>query len=81
VVVNGVASDPVPFFGPIWVQFGSPFPGNGTFASPYPTLALATNAVPSGGSIFIKSGSSPETITISKPMSLVAIGGLASIGR
>jgi hypothetical protein len=82
VVANGIASDPVTFYGPVWVDFNTPIhPGNGTFATPYYTLALGISAVPTGGTIFIKTGSSTEKPTITKPMTIVAIGGPATVGH
>jgi len=52
-----------------WVQYGLVDPGDGTRARPYNTLARATNAVPPGGTILFKyPGSTPETMTIAKPM-------------
>ncbi len=69
--------------GAVWVDFN--YTGSlqtGSFTNPYPTLAKGTNAVASGGTIFIKTaGSSPETMTISKPMTINAIGGAATIGH
>jgi hypothetical protein len=82
VVANGIASDPVSFFGPVWVDFN--YTGIfqfGTYDLPYSTLALGVSAVASGGTIYIKPGLSHETMTISKPMTLTAVGGAATIGR
>lgn len=83
VVANGNASSPVTFFDPVWVDFNysTNSPQIGTFSNPYSTLAQGTNAVPSGGTISIKAGHSPETMKISKPMKLIAIGGTAIIGQ
>jgi hypothetical protein len=84
-VANGVSSDPVPFpavVGAVWVAFGGADPGIGTYDRPFNTLAGATNAVSAGGSILIKGPSStPETIRISKPMSIYAVNGASTIGR
>lgn len=81
-VANGISSDPVTFYGPVWVDFNSSSSTeDGTYDSPYKTLAAGVNAVPSGGTINIKPGLSHETMTISKPMTLVAIGGAARIGQ
>jgi hypothetical protein len=82
VVANGNASAPVPFYGPVWVDFN--YAGTsqaGTFANPFSTLAKGTNAVASGGTILIKPGSSSENIKISKPMTISAVGGSAKIGH
>lgn len=82
VVANGVASSPVTFYGPVWVDFNtSVHPGNGTYATPYYTLALGISAVPTGGTIFVKPGSSMETPTITKAMSIIAVGGAATVGQ
>ena len=82
-VANGISSDPVKFYGPVWVDFNGPFPLQlGTFDFPYHTLAQATNAVPATGTINIKTaGHIPETMTLSKPMTIVAVGGAVIIGR
>lgn len=82
VIANGIASDPITFYGPVWVQHGLPDPGNGTYANPYNTLALAKGAVPSGGTILFKyPGSTPERPTIATPMMIGAVGGPATIGH
>lgn len=83
VVVNGVASDPVTFRGPVWVDFnygGAPFE-LGTFSFPYNTLAEGVSAVATGGTIAIKPGSRYEPITITKAMKIVAVGGSVTIGN
>jgi len=82
VVANGNPSDPVAFTGPVWVDFNyGGFIQIGTFDFPFPTLAQGTNAVAAGGTIAIKPGSSHETMTISKPMVITAVGGPATIGH
>ena len=67
----------------VWVDFNySGSPQSGTFANPYSTLAQGTNAVASGGNIWIRSaGSSAETMTISKPMTIKAYNGAATVGN
>jgi hypothetical protein len=49
VIANGIASDPVTFHGPVWVDFnyGGIFQFR-LFDFPYSTLTLGTNAVVSG---------------------------------
>jgi subtilase family serine protease len=70
------------FAGPIWVAFGGPDSGAGTYDRPYNTLALGATHVSAGGTILFKTaGSSPETMTLSRPMTLRAIGGPATVGR
>jgi hypothetical protein len=82
VIANGIASDPLTFYGPVWVDFtygGSV--QNGTYNTPFNKLAKGVSAVVSGGTIAIKPGSSSETPTISKPMNIVAVGGAATVGH
>ena len=82
VVANGIASDPVTFFGQVWVDFN--YTGSiqdGRILSPYKTLASGVSAAPVNGVVAIKSGLSHETPVLSKPMSLIAVGGAATIGR
>jgi subtilase family serine protease len=68
--------------GPVWVAFGNSDPGDGTFARPYNTLAQATNTVAVGGTIMSKTaGSTPEMPTITKPLTIRAVGGAATIGQ
>jgi subtilase family serine protease len=69
--------------GPVFVQFGySGSPQKGSFFQPYGTLAQGTNAVNTGGTIFlINGGSSAPTPVISKPMTITAQGGAATIGN
>ena len=69
--------------GPVFVQFGyAGSPQNGSFFQPYGTLAQGTNAVNRGGTIFlINGGSSAPTPVISKPMTITAQGGAATIGN
>ena len=86
VVANGNASDPVNFFGPVWVDFN--YTGsiqNGNLATPYKTLAQGTSAVASGGTVAINGGVqpslSPETMAISKPMNIISVSGPSTIGQ
>ena len=69
--------------GATWVDFN--YTGstqNGSYDAPFKTLAGGTNAVNAQGAIFIKTaGSTAETMTISKPMTIVAVGGAATIGH
>jgi len=69
--------------GPIFVDFtytGSA--QDGSYDAPYKTLAQAVSAVTAGGTIFIETaGSSSETMTITKPMTIVAGDGAATIGN
>jgi hypothetical protein len=84
VVANGNPSDPVSFTynGPVWVDFNyTAGTENGSYAQPYDTLAKGTNNVFSGGTIAMKPGSSLETMAISKPMTITAVGGQATVGH
>jgi hypothetical protein len=67
----------------VWVDFNySGSPQSGTFANPYSTLAQGTNAVASGGNIWIRSaGSSAETMSIAKPMKINTYNSTATIGH
>ena len=57
-------------------------PQTGTYATPFHTLAQGVNAVSSGSDIFIKTaGSSSETMSISKPLTIHAYSGPDTIGR
>jgi len=91
VVANGNASAPwTPFYGPDWVDFTStctdPIGDFGCVLGtlgPYPTLNDGANAVPSGGTIFVKPGSSTEhmPLTITKAMTIIAPLGAATVGQ
>ncbi|HEV2391595.1 MAG TPA: hypothetical protein VG146_04440 [Verrucomicrobiae bacterium] len=85
VVANGIASDPVTFYGPVWVDFNNMGIQNGTYQFPLQTLAAGVSLVATGGTIAFKANVqpsvSPETMTISKPMTLISVGGPATIGQ
>jgi hypothetical protein len=53
----------------------------GTFAEPFSTLARGVAAIPAGGMLRIKAGTTSEKQTISKPMTLSAYGGPVTIGQ
>jgi len=66
----------------VWVDFN--YHGVvrlGTFDLPYTTLAAGLNAVAHGGTLKIKTGSRNEPATISKAMSIEAVGGPVTIGQ
>lgn len=69
--------------GPVFVDFN--YTGatqNGQYETPYHTLAQGVSGVASYGTIFIKTaGTSAETMTITKPMSIRASDGAATIGH
>ena len=85
VVANGNASDPVSFTAPVstWVDFNyNGSTQNGSYTTPFATLAEGVSAVPTGLTIWIKTaGISHETMTISKPMTIRAYNGAATIGE
>ncbi|MHC4478516.1 MAG: clostripain-related cysteine peptidase [Planctomycetota bacterium] len=64
----------------IWVEFSYVGTENGSFDQPYNTLAEAVTAATGGETICIKSGSTSEIITITKPVTLRACGGTVIIG-
>lgn len=82
-VANGISSDPVTFYGPVWVDFNASNPTQlGTSDLPYHSMGLAVGAAPATGTIKIKTtGHTPETTTITKPLTIIALGGPATIGR
>jgi len=66
-----------------WVDFAYA-PGLsefGTFLFPFNTFAEGHTAVPAGGTLWFKTGTSSETPSTSKPMTLRAYNGPVSIGR
>jgi hypothetical protein len=73
----------VGFGGPVFVNFN--YTGaiqNGTYLYPFKTLAQGTSAVTFGGTVFIiTGGSSAETMTITKPMTITASDGAATVGN
>jgi hypothetical protein len=82
-VANGISSDPVTFYGPVWVDLNSGNPSqSGSYDSPYHTLAQGISAVPNTGTINFKTaGSIPSAMTLSTAMTLVAVGGPVTIGQ
>lgn len=88
VIANGISSDPVTFYGPVWVDFNysSPFGFYfGTYSQPYNTLANGVSAVASGGTIALNASVQPsdstETMTILKPMTITSVFGPSTIGH
>jgi hypothetical protein len=72
----------------IWVDFSVGGGGNGTFSSPYNTVTNGANQIITPGvganelpNLWIKSGSTSETATISKTMIIKACGGSVIIGN
>ena len=84
VVANGNASAPVAFYSPVWVDFNYYSFFNfyfGWYIYPDNTLASGVSTVANGGTIAIKSSNSHETMTISKPMTIISVSGAATIGH
>ncbi len=87
VIANGIASDPVSFAGPLWVDFNYNGIQRGSFAAPFKTLQAALNAAPSypvtGCTIRIK-GPASTSLTLaptSVAVTIVASGGPVTIGQ
>ena len=84
VIANGIASDPINFAGPVWVDFNfTGTPESGTFSNPYKTLAGGTNAISAGGTLVLKGPATKNgPITkLSKPMTIISIGGTVTLGN
>jgi hypothetical protein len=68
-----------------WVDFNAPglpsVPETGSFYEPFNTLIEAISSVPLGCTLNLKAGSSPEVVTISKPLTLDAYYGPVTIGQ
>ena len=72
----------VGYAGPVFVNFNYTGTQTGSYYQPFNTLAGGVSAVSSGGTIFIETaGSSSETMTITKPMTITAQNGPATIGN
>ncbi len=67
--------------GVVWVDFAYVGDENGTFDQPYNTLWEAATYTVGGRTICIKAGSSAETLTITKALTLRACGGTVTIGE
>jgi hypothetical protein len=84
IVANGNASDAVSYYGPVWVDFNYFSAFNfyfGWYIYPDNTIASGVSTVASGGTIAIKPSNSSETLTISKPMTIITVNGPATIGH
>lgn len=82
-VANGNPSTGITFYGPVWVDFtysGFPFE-LGWNVYPWNTLAEGVSAVTTGGTIALKPGSKKEIMTISKAMTIISVGGSATLGK
>ena len=69
---------------PVWVDFNYSGSQNGSYQEPYEKLASGVSAVANGGTIAInaaiQSSTSSETMTISKPMTIISVAGPSTIG-
>ncbi len=65
----------------VWVDFTYTGTELGTQAQPYNTLAEAIDAVEAGDEIIIKAGTTSETLTIDKNVTIESSGGTATIGK
>lgn len=64
----------------LYVDFDHEGPSTGSVLRPFPIIQDAATALNSGGTIRINTGSTNETITLDKPMTLEALGGPVLIG-
>jgi subtilase family serine protease len=72
----------MPFSGAVWVDFNYSGTQNGTYTFPYSTLAQGVSAVSASGNLWVRSaGTSHETPTLTKPMTIAAFRGLVTIGH
>lgn len=72
----------VGYTGPIFVNFNYSGTQTGSYYQPYNTIAGGVSAVSTGGTIFIEdAGSSSETPTITKALTITASDGAATIGN
>lgn len=65
----------------IWVDNQASGPEDGGSCDPFNTVAEAVAVVPAGDRVLIRSGSYPPPLIVTRPLTLHAIGGTASIGR
>lgn len=83
---NNLINELMSWVGPVFVNFHYTGPNqNGSYDTPFSTLAKGTNAVPRGGTIIFDATTQPSvsgvTIQISKPMNFNSIGGPTTIGQ
>ena len=64
-----------------WVDFNFTGTPQGTFSNPYSTMAAGIAAASYGGILHVKTGTSSETPTITKPLTIVGYNGPANIGN
>ena len=87
VIANGIASNPVTFYSPVWVDFNYIGFQNGWYVFPWETLPSGVSAVAIGGTIAINASTQPsvghETVpyTISTPMTIISVYGPSTISH
>jgi len=64
-----------------WVDFSYSGVETGTFQQPYNTLSEGVAAAPVNGYVHVKAGTSSETITITKDVTIVSWGGVVTVGQ
>jgi hypothetical protein len=65
-----------------WVDFNyTGSPQTGTFSNPFNTIAAGIAAASYGGTLHLKTGTSSEMPTITKPLKIVGYNGPATIGQ
>jgi subtilase family serine protease len=70
------------YSGLVWVNFGKPTFGNGTYLSPYNTISGGISGVASGGTIMIQGpGSTTEKPSITKHLTIRSVAGTGTIGQ
>lgn len=65
----------------VWVNFLFAGTEYGTQSAPYKTLASAIAAVTNGGTVRVTSGSTAQSMRVTKPIRLESSGGTARIGK
>lgn len=63
-----------------WVDFNYTGYMSGAFDQPFNTMSLGVSSVTYGGILHIKTGSSSETLTITKPMKIITYNGPVTVG-
>ena len=71
---------PVGVATPVYVNFSYAGTESGTLAQPFNSLLEAATFVANGGAVNLTSGTTNETLTVNKDVTLVSSGGLVRIG-
>lgn len=81
-VEDATAGDGVPAssLAEVWVDFAHAGSELGTQANPFDTAIEGTTAVTANGTVHLSPGTSSETLTLLKPMTLESTGGVVRIG-